>query len=122
MFGGPVRFLPGKRFDALRDWVKARGERFQVRIEIKTQIGTEQPPNLYATALWVRVEDREAKTLTAPVKVEFEGGPFQRIVRVDARGRVVLPWDRSQRLQPAPHAQKIILAAKAAITGKLKPK
>lgn len=119
-FGGPVRFLPGKRFDALRDWIKAKGKRFQVRILIKTRIGAERPPSLYATALWVRVEDREQKTLTAPIKVEFEDGPFQRIVRVDARGRVVLPWDRSQGLKAAPLAQRVILAAKGAITAKLK--
>ncbi|MBL4848022.1 MAG: hypothetical protein JKY65_21105, partial [Planctomycetes bacterium] len=121
-FGGPVRFLPSHRFDALRTWVKKRGKRFQVQIHVKTKIGTERPPRLYAESITIRVEDRQAKTLSAPVKAAFVGGPYQRVVRVDSRGRVVLAWDQSQRLSPAPYAQKLILAAKNQILAKEKAK
>ena len=111
-YGGAVRFVPERRFAPLRAWLKEQGDRYRIQIQVLTRIGPEQPPQLYARGLSLRLEDREARTLSAPLKFEFEGGPYQRIVRVDARGRQVLPWDRSHPLDAEAYADQLIRAAK----------
>ena len=109
-FGGAVRFVPERRFAALRVWIKEQGARFRVQVQVSTRIGPEQPPKLYVRGLSLRVEDREARTLSAPLWIEFEGGPYQRIVRVDARGRQVLPWDRSHPLDADAYVARVTSA------------
>ncbi len=111
-FGGVVRFQPTRVFDALRAQVRARGDdRFRVVIQVRSEPTASIPPVIQARGLWVRVEDKVANTISRTEKVEFQGGPFMRLVTVDAHGRIVAPWERSRDLS----AQRYIAEVEAVV-------
>ena len=105
-FGGVVRFEPTRAFDSLRAWIRKEAPGSRIRIQVKSAIQPGFPPKVLAKGLWIRVEDRERKTISAPRRLEFEGGPYFRIVRVDSRGRVVLPFDRASTFEAGPYVEE----------------
>lgn len=96
-FAGPVRFVPTRVFDPLRAWVAERTSRYRVVIVVKTEVVPKLPaPAVHAVGLWIRIEDLERRTISAPHKIAFKGGPYPRVVRVDSRGRrVVFAFDQA---------------------------
>ncbi|MGE0708292.1 MAG: protein kinase [Planctomycetota bacterium] len=106
-FGGVVRFEATHDFDALRAWVESQGDRFRIRVQVKSSIQPGFPPKVLATGLWVRLEDHQQKTITPPRRVDFSGGPYPRIVRVDGRGRILRPFSRASTLDPAPYVKEV---------------
>ncbi len=94
-FGGSVRFEPtDPAFVKLRTWIKSQGERYRIVIQVKSKIKKGFPPAILATGLWMRLEDKISKTKSASKRITFAGGPHKRLVRVTARGRIVLPFTR----------------------------
>jgi serine/threonine protein kinase len=105
-FGGVVRFEPTRVFDKLRRSIAKKGDRYRIKILVRSKIKPGFPPKVMATGLWIRLEDRQRKTLGAPRRIEFEGGPYWRIVRVDSRGRMIRPFTRSSMLKAEPYVEK----------------
>jgi serine/threonine protein kinase/tetratricopeptide (TPR) repeat protein len=94
-FGGSVRFEPtDPAFSKLRTWIKAQGERYRIVIQVKSKIQKGFPPAILASGVWIRLEDKISKTKSASRRISFSGGPHKRLVRVTARGRIVLPFTR----------------------------
>jgi serine/threonine protein kinase len=100
-FGGVVRFQATRAFDRLRERVRARGDRFRVVIQVRSEPTATLPPTIVCRALWVRIEDKVANTVSPMIKVDLLGGPYTRLVTVDSRGRIVAPFDRAMHLDAA---------------------
>ncbi len=116
-FDGAVRFQPSRAFDRLREEVRRQGDRYRVQVQVRTEISVGNPPGLAVSALWVRVEDRQANTILPPVRVALEGGPYARPVAVEAAGRVVGAWERSLGLD----RDRAVAAVEAAVRRLLEP-
>jgi hypothetical protein len=94
--------------------VKGRaGGRFRVVIQVRSEPSANNlTPIVLLKGLWVRVEDKVAATMSRVERVDIQGGPFQRNVTVDARGRIVAPWERVR--EAAFPAQQYIAEVEAA--------
>ena len=97
-FGGPVRFEATREFERVREWLQKKGDRYRAVILVKSEATAGFPPQVLVRALWVRLEDRRAHTVSAPVKIELSGGPYRRLVSVDAHGRIVSSFGRATHL------------------------
>ena len=97
-FGSSVRFEPTRELDRLRERVQKRGDRWKVEVQVKSEATPTIPPQVLAKGLWIRLEDRQARTVTPWVKLEFQGGPYTRPISIDAHGRVVASFGRSRNL------------------------
>ncbi|MBX3471259.1 MAG: protein kinase [Planctomycetes bacterium] len=106
-FGGQVRFLPTRAFDPLRERVRARGDRWRVSVLVRSSPTASIPPALHCLGLWVRLEDRLARTISPTARIDFSGGPYARLVTVDAGGRSVAPFERSRGLDAAPYVARV---------------
>ncbi|MCO5171419.1 MAG: protein kinase [Planctomycetes bacterium] len=114
-FGGNVRFLPTRAFDGLRERVRARGDRWRVTVLVRSEPTASIPPALHCRGLWVRLEDRQARTISPTVRVDFSGGPYPRLITVDAGGRAVAPFERSRGLDGAAYVARVEEAVMALI-------
>ncbi|MBX3470372.1 MAG: protein kinase [Planctomycetes bacterium] len=111
-YGGVVRFQATRVFDPLREQVRARGGgRYRVVIQVRSEPTASIPPLVHAKGLWVRLEDKVANTISRTERVDFQGGPFARLVTVDAHGRIVAAWERSRDLP----AQRYIAEVEAVV-------
>ncbi|RMG13282.1 MAG: hypothetical protein D6731_12510 [Planctomycetota bacterium] len=117
-FNGPVRFAPSDAdFADLRAWVEENAPNYRVRVRVESRIQPGSPPRVLARGLQVAVEDRVKKTRSPYRRIAFEGGPYPRLVRVTARGRVVLPLGRINVLprdyltEAKALARRLVLAA-----------
>ncbi|MCO5165115.1 MAG: protein kinase [Planctomycetes bacterium] len=111
-FGGVVRFQATRVFDPLREQVRARGGgRYRVVIQVRSEPTASIPPVVHAKGLWVRLEDKVANTISRMERVDFQGGPFARLVTVDAHGRIVAAWERSRDLP----AQRYVAEVEAVV-------
>jgi len=113
-FGGAVRFEPNRSrvFDRLREYVAARGERYRVVVQVRSRVTNDIPPQVYATGLWVHLEDREAKTVSAPVKIDFAGGPHAREVHMDSTGPVVGSFLEARGLEAERYLERVSAAVR----------
>ena len=108
-FGSAVVFQPTRVFRPLRERVQAAGERYRVTLEVRSRVVAEtRTPKVYLEGIWVTLEDLERKTRLRLGAVRFEGGPFERIVQVDSRGRrVVRPFDQSRGFDAGPVIRQV---------------
>ncbi|MBX3471876.1 MAG: hypothetical protein KF878_33895, partial [Planctomycetes bacterium] len=108
-FGGVVNFLPTRAFDRLRAYVRSQGDRYRFIVDVRSEVVTRGVhPQVFATGLRVRMEDRQAGTVSAPVDIPFQGGPYLRPVVVSPQGpRLVRPFDEAQGLDAARYVKQV---------------
>jgi hypothetical protein len=104
-----VNFLPTHAFDRLREHVRSQTDRFRFAIEVRSDVVTRGVhPQVFVTGLRVRMEDRVSGTVSPPVEVPFEGGPFLRQVNVSPQGgRLVRPFDDAQGLDAERYVRQV---------------
>ncbi len=103
VFGGAVEFAPSPALQALEALVaEERRDELRLIIEVRSRVLRQQsPPAVELTGVWLRLQDRAAGTVSAPVQIALEGGPFLRPVVLERDGRRrVLPFERSLGLDP----------------------
>ncbi len=100
-FGGPVRFEPSRAFDPLRGRVRALGDRWRVEVQVRSEPTASLPPTVLCRGLWVRIEDRVTRTVLPTIRIDFDDGPYTRLITVDPRGRVIQPFERARGLDVA---------------------
>ncbi|MBI3724455.1 hypothetical protein HY251_10955, partial [bacterium] len=100
-FREPIEFEPSESwFKAPRDdLLLPLGQRFRLIVEICSKIEDGSPPRVYASGLKVSVEDKEKNITTAPEMLDFDGGPFPRVVVAQTSGRVMQPFWKAQGLK-----------------------
>ncbi|MCO5166464.1 MAG: protein kinase [Planctomycetes bacterium] len=106
-FDGPVRFLPSRAFDRVREYVRSFRGRYRVVVQVRSEATRGNPPRVHATGLWLRVEDRQNNTVHPTIKLEFEGGPYVRPVTVDPSGRTVTPFERTLSLDTERYVREV---------------